>query len=633
MIEVLVEDILPAERRQLHRAYADSLARCLPPPAPQRLAYHQSGAGDFEQSLGSYISAGVSAENQFAFAEATAAYGSALELWDVIARPVEVAGMEKADLRRRQAEMAFLAGDPEKACRLARQALAELGEAVDEVKRGLIYARLARYLCNTSDYAEALEIQLRAVDLIPDSPSADRADVMAGLAWIYQYEGLYQAAADTARETLKIATDAGSALSAISAKNTLGNAMAITEDFDKGLELIAEAREEARLAGNAYEEMRSLWNRWANFSYASRLENALASSRELIDLLPRLGFAYELPEVIERDASTLWRLGRWEEAESLLDKARAIPGSQSHAIGLPPLHTARGEFGEAREIIAAKSALARAGLAEMHLWNVVHLAELEAAEKRYDASLFAVERVRTDADGYDRPTALGHALAIGIRVTVDQAFEARSAGERAGESTATNTGWRYLGELRAVAETPGSRDGWKREVRPLVTQSEGEMARLAEKPNPDIWVEAAGMWDGISVPYFASYCRFRWLESTLTEDPAANFGDTLEELLHRTKGWHASVLARLLTDLMHKHGIHSEEGPKSQYGLTKRELEVLDQLIQGATNREIARDLFISEKTAGVHVSNILRKMGVANRGQAAATITGTAHVGHIYRT
>ncbi len=54
-------------------------------------------------------------------------------------------------------------------------------------------------------------------------------------------------------------------------------------------------------------------------------------------------------------------------------------------------------------------------------------------------------------------------------------------------------------------------------------------------------------------------------------------------------------------------------------GSAPRECEVLASLCTGATNRQIAATLFISEKTAGVHVSNIMRKLGVSNRGEAAA--------------
>ncbi len=54
------------------------------------------------------------------------------------------------------------------------------------------------------------------------------------------------------------------------------------------------------------------------------------------------------------------------------------------------------------------------------------------------------------------------------------------------------------------------------------------------------------------------------------------------------------------------------------YGLTPREREVLTEVAAGRTNREIAASLFISESTAGVHVSNILGKLGVSTRTEAA---------------
>ena len=55
------------------------------------------------------------------------------------------------------------------------------------------------------------------------------------------------------------------------------------------------------------------------------------------------------------------------------------------------------------------------------------------------------------------------------------------------------------------------------------------------------------------------------------------------------------------------------------FGLSKRELEVLALIAQGRTNREIGDRLFISQKTVGVHVGNILAKLGVSGRVEAAA--------------
>jgi DNA-binding CsgD family transcriptional regulator len=69
----------------------------------------------------------------------------------------------------------------------------------------------------------------------------------------------------------------------------------------------------------------------------------------------------------------------------------------------------------------------------------------------------------------------------------------------------------------------------------------------------------------------------------------------------------------------------AEDGPEEpatttgEFGLTPREREVLALIADGRTNPQIAETLFISPKTASVHVSNILAKLGVANRGEAAA--------------
>jgi DNA-binding CsgD family transcriptional regulator len=55
------------------------------------------------------------------------------------------------------------------------------------------------------------------------------------------------------------------------------------------------------------------------------------------------------------------------------------------------------------------------------------------------------------------------------------------------------------------------------------------------------------------------------------------------------------------------------------FGLTRRETEVLELVAAGHTNRQIGQALFITPKTAGLHVSRILAKLGVTGRGQAAA--------------
>jgi DNA-binding CsgD family transcriptional regulator len=70
--------------------------------------------------------------------------------------------------------------------------------------------------------------------------------------------------------------------------------------------------------------------------------------------------------------------------------------------------------------------------------------------------------------------------------------------------------------------------------------------------------------------------------------------------------------------------------PGEELGLTPREREVLTLVADGRSKRQIAEELFISHKTASVHVSNILAKLGVANRAEAAVAAhrLGLTHEG-----
>ena len=78
-------------------------------------------------------------------------------------------------------------------------------------------------------------------------------------------------------------------------------------------------------------------------------------------------------------------------------------------------------------------------------------------------------------------------------------------------------------------------------------------------------------------------------------------------------------LADRAAALLRQLGVKGQTGPKGVGDLTKREAEVLNLIAQGLTNSAIAERLFISEKTAANHVSNILTKLGAQTRTEAAA--------------
>jgi DNA-binding NarL/FixJ family response regulator len=92
--------------------------------------------------------------------------------------------------------------------------------------------------------------------------------------------------------------------------------------------------------------------------------------------------------------------------------------------------------------------------------------------------------------------------------------------------------------------------------------------------------------------------------------------DTFERMGARRLADEASALLRSL-------GVRGRTGPKGEARLTSREREVLDLLSRGLTNAEIADRLFISQKTAANHVSNVLMKLGVRSRTEAAVLARG----------
>ncbi len=78
---------------------------------------------------------------------------------------------------------------------------------------------------------------------------------------------------------------------------------------------------------------------------------------------------------------------------------------------------------------------------------------------------------------------------------------------------------------------------------------------------------------------------------------------------------HPDVVRRLMAEVVHP--THSGR-PESLARLTEREMDVLRLIATGRSNKEIARDLVLSEKTVKTHVSNLLQKLGLPDRTQAA---------------
>jgi DNA-binding CsgD family transcriptional regulator len=159
-----------------------------------------------------------------------------------------------------------------------------------------------------------------------------------------------------------------------------------------------------------------------------------------------------------------------------------------------------------------------------------------------------------------------------------------------------------------------------------------EQSRLEGGSDPQRWQAAAAAWERLEYPFEAAYARFREAEALLAGDASRQRAETVLRAAHQTTITLGAQPLRHEIELLAQRGRLRLEQPvdtsaaptapssaAASLGLTQRELEVLALVAAGRTNRQIGQALFITPKTAGVHVSRILAKLGVAGRGEAAA--------------
>jgi DNA-binding NarL/FixJ family response regulator len=159
---------------------------------------------------------------------------------------------------------------------------------------------------------------------------------------------------------------------------------------------------------------------------------------------------------------------------------------------------------------------------------------------------------------------------------------------------------------------------------------EAEATRLHARPDPEAWATVAEAWERLGRPYLVAYTRWREGEALLaTHGDRGRVAAALGAAVDVSQRLGAALLEAEVRALAGRARISLERRPTDAptaaiddgagLGLTAREREVLGLVALGRTNRQIAAELFISESTAGVHVSNILGKLGVTGRGEAAA--------------
>jgi DNA-binding CsgD family transcriptional regulator len=250
------------------------------------------------------------------------------------------------------------------------------------------------------------------------------------------------------------------------------------------------------------------------------------------------------------------------------------------------------------------------------------VAELRRRTGDVDAARAAVERwlerIEPGSDDAAGVSALGLAS---VTVEADIAECARDLGDASGESAAL----RRVDELvtRLIAAATSTRPV----ERAALLSARAESGRAAGRPDPAEYARAAEAWDEVGRPEPAARMRWREAEAHALADDRSAAGDAARAA-HATAvrlgaGWLRgeieALAARARLDLEPVEGEPEPPPEEDPFGLTARERQVLALMAEGASNREIGATLFMAEKTASVHVSRIIGKLGVRTRTQAAA--------------
>jgi len=306
-------------------------------------------------------------------------------------------------------------------------------------------------------------------------------------------------------------------------------------------------------------------------------------------------------------AESLYELGRWDEAEEQLREAQFIdaPG--------PPIDYMR--FREMWALLLAARGRYEEARAQLAHARAIHDSTTDVFFASIDASIRAWSG---DGEG-------------GVALARQACREPRV------ESACSDAGPELLlvaatvaSDTHVVAEFTATMDRWREEGRWGGGQP-GDFGLMHEqlvaeqhRDDPDAWRTLADEWEsGRRLPKVA-YARYRQAAAhAASGDQSAAEAVARDAYSVATRvgfAWITEQIEALARRADLDLGVAIvPESAAERAGLTRREREVLTLLAQGRTNRQIGEELFISTKTASVHVSNILAKLQVANRGEAAA--------------
>jgi DNA-binding CsgD family transcriptional regulator/tetratricopeptide (TPR) repeat protein len=628
--EVVHDDLLPGERADMHHRLAEALQRRLDTHdgdaiLAAEVAHHFLTSGDQPAAFKAALRAADAAERVHAYGEAAIQVERALDLWQRIPDPEEIAGCDRAGLLGRAGKARVNDSDYVRAETMLSKAIAAIDVEAQPYRAADLLHSLTRARWSLGRPADARETIEQAAALLPDGDqSVERARILAWNAKALMLEGRYGESQPVAREAIEVARRAGDSKSLGDALNALGTSLISNGDVEEGVSALREA---IATASPGWSYFSGHVNLADALHLVGRSEEALAVALEAYEPAstesPSRAYEWLALTVVDIE----WDLGRWPAARSHLPPDRTRVGTP-HAyaeLRLAEIALADGHHDDA-ELSLDRALPIVSGSREPQFigWEGSLRAELErrrgdipAARTVVDDALDAIEFCSEDRA---RIARLAHA---GAQIEADAAERARDLGDEDAERLAISRAEGYVARIEACAD-----DSRPVEQAQLVS-AKAALLRARGEPDGAAHVAAAETWLAIKRPYPAAIERL--LEAQVLtargdrDAAAAALGAAREQALALGGHWLLAEIDGLaLRARLTVAGSPPAETPapaeiEDPFGLTPREQQVLALVASGCTNREIGQKLFMAEKTASVHVSRILAKLDVRSRTEAAA--------------
>jgi DNA-binding CsgD family transcriptional regulator len=650
--EAVYADLLPGERTRLHARLASVLSdeRRLAevPGTAAELAHHCLASQDLPGALAASVRAAKEADRQGAPADAHRQYERAFSLWNQVAEPERVSGTDRSSLAFLSALRAADGGQADRAVERLRELISAL-DGSDPVLLCRASERLAYLLAEGGDGDGALAAAEAAVAALPaDPPRWERARALATQASVLLRQRDLGPARLRADQAQAAAREAGALRAEADAMVTLGLISEQSGRPEEAVDLLERAHRQARSgAANAGPRRHQVPAERCDCGaclLGAELRAAFHLGRARLDLGDPAGAAGPAHEGTRRarkaglglapyglDLQCLHYLvhdadGAWDHAEQIAGdfavRVTSAGEARLSAVALS-VEVARGRTAQVADRVrwlepffeADRSAecTARGQLAEHALWPGDHQTAITQAEA-------AIRAAHAREQGYGLLAVRPAAVALGALAdgAVADGAHQQAAAEADGLLEIARKGAARQRPRDSGAGAPGR--GW-------LARAEAEWLRAVGRNDPAAWQAVVEAF-GASSPYETARSRWRLAEA-LAQAGQHEAARREWQLATRTAGDLGAVPLRAALDDLGRRArlapalqrssksAEQSRGPLTR--LTTRELEVLRLLAAGRSNKDIGATLFISAKTASLHVSNIMAKLGAASRIEAAA--------------